>query len=1191
MHLLHFTASATSNAQVAALETVFNSTGGPRWNFVTMNGFIEEYHRSFGVTNLTGAPWDFRLDSAGNYALDPCAARSTGKNFAGIGCQCRVVSGMNTCSITEVVVHDANLVGQISDVIVALKGLALTVLDLCTNSLSGIIPAAIGEFTKLTVLDFQDCQVSGSIPFSIGELTRLEKLYLARNRLTGTIPRSMGNLTELESLDLTSNLLEGSIPQEFSVLTKVSNIFLNDNKLKGSIPDVGNLVDLVTLDLSRNALTGSLPASITNLHKLTHLFVSRNQLESDADNNAFKFLDPGVHSKLTLLDMSYNRFSGFIDPAAFLLPKLETLLLASNCFGGTLPTNICTPTNLITLDLSNLGSAKSCRRYIWADSPFKNVFNAFVPAYRLEGIFPSCLFELPLLETLHASGNRLPGAVPPRVSSTLKAITMSRNKLHGHISVALATSPNLVQLDLHRNHIHGNLDSFKTADENFYTKKGFSLYLQGNFLSGEIPKALHNIDSINILNGNVFGCSLDRSELPINNPNKSGYQCGSSEMNNMMYAFIAISLTAMTLLAFIRQSAGMQRCFGKFKLWLRIAAGREAVAKVFDTTHMMRLSWHLQVQRWFTLMIGAAIVIVNICYFALSGYHDQLVDNSYAWVSTAAYLTGDKSLFFVLTLGILFVCYVWILIYLDERVAPVKKQLVDDDDTYKEAALSEKMRITFFTMLRLLIILLFVWGVILGITVSYVKIQVGGDTSRTIQGIFKFSFGLFKLVWSFLCTPWFFETRWLHFGVDVKHHDNMIRSIFGTRVKLAFMINTVNIFIPIISAVCVDELCFKGAFVQSSDVQSYSLEQGCKTYASVDGISSSFCTEFAIFENQTEIELPFSYGYSCSDSIMRVFIPLYMQMAILLIAKSVAAFTFLAWDTFESDQPARAKEGYMYKLMHMIRKCMPIEYLTYDNTRRKMMYKEGSAFVTMTRNWMTKDFGIHMANVLVLLSFGFAAPPLAIMMIISFCMDSYVMQLIMGRFLDAEVSVVLEHNRLTEAIDAPYKPQLHFISLWKRERMKEEIKDMFEPWGAVAALREANHVCRHTPISALSLGRFLFILLPSFLIALLLIDIENNQNFGSLLWGAALAMFITGYVLILLTFVYKRYGLCLTNKNFNFVHDALEKMSNEGSRTKVELEEAAGREMVTFPSSKKDSEVGGSVATVLNPISNREDAA
>ena len=88
-----------------------------------------------------------------------------------------------------------------------------------------------------------------------------------------------------------------------------------------------------------------------------------------------------------------------------------------------------------------------------------------------------------------------------------------------------------------------------------------------------------------------------------------------------------------------------------------------------------------------------------------------------------------------------------------------------------------------------------------------------------------------------------------------------------------------------------------------------------------------------------------------------------------------------------------------------------------------------------------------------------------------------------------------------------------------------------------------------------------------------------------------MAMFTTGYVLILFTFVYKRYGLCLTNKNSDFVHDVLEKMSNKGSRTKEELEEAAGREMVTFPSSKKDSEVGGSVATVLNPISNREDAA
>jgi len=158
----------------------------------------------------------------------------------------------------------------------------------------------------------------------------------------------------------------------------------------------------------------------------------------------------------------------------------------------------------------------------------------------------------------------------------------------------------------------------------------------------------------------------------------------------------------------------------------------------------------------------------------------------------------------------------------------------------------------------------------------------------------------------------------------------------------------------------------------------------------------------------------------------------------------------------------------------------------------------------------------------VLLTFGFAAPALAMMLVASIVMDSYVCQLVLGRFIESEISVLLERNRqIEDIVDALMKPAGHFISLRRRARMQEAIKNVDEPRGALAALKEVEAQCAHVSASSLARGRAVFVLITCGLLAMLLIDVDNStssQQFISA--GALIAIISFALTLVFVTSIY-----------------------------------------------------------------------
>ncbi|CAI5978288.1 unnamed protein product [Closterium sp. NIES-64] len=129
--------------------------------------------------------------------------------------------------------------------------------DLQANSLSGTIPAFIGNLTALLNLKLNDNAFSGSIPGTIGNLIQLSELDLQGNSLSGTIPAFIGRLTELRILKLNDNAFSGSIPGTIGNLIQLSELDFEGNQFTGELPSFDHMGRLNIFPRSFSDLTAT----------------------------------------------------------------------------------------------------------------------------------------------------------------------------------------------------------------------------------------------------------------------------------------------------------------------------------------------------------------------------------------------------------------------------------------------------------------------------------------------------------------------------------------------------------------------------------------------------------------------------------------------------------------------------------------------------------------------------------------------------------------------------------------------------------------------------------------------------------------------------------------------------------------------------------------------------------------------
>ncbi len=286
-------------------------------------------------------------------------------------------------------------------------------LHLHTNSLSGSIPAELGDLTNLWNLDLRGNSLSGTIPAELGDLAKLKYLSLDRNSLTGSIPAELGDLTKLKYLSLSGNFLSGSIPAELGALTNLENLWLISNDLTGSIPaELGNLTNLQILNLGYNDLTGSIPAELGDLTNLEDLRLGSTPLSGSIP------AELGNLAKLKNLTLDRNSLTGSIPAALGNLTNLKLLDLFNNSLTGSIPAALGNLTNLELLRLYDNS---------------------------LTGSIPAALGDLTKLERLYLHNNSLTGSIPAALGNltNLKYLFLDNNSLTGSVPAEFINLINL----------------------------------------------------------------------------------------------------------------------------------------------------------------------------------------------------------------------------------------------------------------------------------------------------------------------------------------------------------------------------------------------------------------------------------------------------------------------------------------------------------------------------------------------------------------------------------------------------------------------------------------------------------------------------------------------------------------------------------------------------------------------------
>ena len=359
---LEIDAAEIASLERAALEALYNSTGGGHWN------------------------------SSENWLSDKPLDKWYGV---------RTVGGR----VTKLFLNGNGLRGRIP---AELGGLSyLRELWLGDNHLTGELPSGLSSLSRLEVLDVSSAEMSGPIPPWLGELRRLRTLYLWGNQLSGPLPQSLTRITGLERFYFGDNsglcaptdptfmawlqtidswggpdceqvkaiasdrdgliaLYNSTDGPRWSISTnwlsdkplgkwyqvgtddlgRVNWLGLVENGLNGEIPsELGDLVNLNVLDLGGNELTGGIPSELGDLADLRYLFLGDNQLDEAIPP------DLGGLTNLKELDLRDNQLSDSIPPSLGDLTNLEYLNLSGNELSGDVPPRLGDLSKLMRLFL------------------------------------------------------------------------------------------------------------------------------------------------------------------------------------------------------------------------------------------------------------------------------------------------------------------------------------------------------------------------------------------------------------------------------------------------------------------------------------------------------------------------------------------------------------------------------------------------------------------------------------------------------------------------------------------------------------------------------------------------------------------------------------------------------------------------------------------------------------------------
>lgn len=816
---------------------------------------------------------------------------------------------------------------------------AVTYIDFCDNLLEGKFPASFCNFElALDFICLAGNSLTGTIPECISNMSVYE-MYLDKNEFTGTLPsffktsfldisecsltgsisESFLGSVELFYLVLQSNLLTGTIPTDLNKLTILNTLYIQNNIFTGTLPNVGSL--LVGFSLQYNLLTGPIKFSETSDLPvgIKYFTANNNELSGSIPNNLY-------------------------DTA----PLLKTFSISSNCITGSIPSNICKLDILLYLGLDGLSTAKSCRHYLL---PAIRSVKSYSLENHIVGGIPSCIFSMPNIQTLQVSGNSIAWSFPKdlNISKSLTDLSLSYNRITGPI-------PNVVQqkqwttLDLGYNKLNGIIN------KDIQVLPDTSLHLQVNRLSGNLPDVILKMEDVNVLSGNMFECTVLRSDLPTHDEAHDTYQCGSNSFNEASVAWCVLAGVGILIVGVFYHS------------WFELTMGmyREVI---HSADGIVQLQCFLR--KLCNFIIGITLAICGILlpvysvltvYFGTSTYQ-------YAWTVSAAFISGATPALLLLILYCMFCLLLfglWWKYWRNSEVVVVSRSV----RTWNR----------FLVLCGAVgfncVIIGIVNGVFVAIILSY------GAMVVTLASI---AMALFKLLWNeqvvksvFQAILQFRESNKALLNDFTDSTEEEIIDLDSQMHFMAFVVLFNSIIAPCAASACVDSNCFKNAFIAPETITStYSITY----YISCTGVNCT-TTQDVTYHSVT-FDPPFIYSYQCTSAVLTNYASVYVYMFLMVAFLKPVFLWLLAW-AYES-----SKHEWFHRCMNII---VP-----------SLLRPATDEYLLNSKSLFHKDRLILslISKLAVFVTFGVVFPPLTIVIVIATITDSVLIIATIGRFLSS----------------------------------------------------------------------------------------------------------------------------------------------------------------------------------------------
>ncbi|XP_052287221.1 receptor kinase-like protein Xa21 [Citrus sinensis] len=368
---------------------------------------------------------------------------------------------------------------------------------------------------------------TGEIPHEIGNLPNVEILGIDENHLVGDVPNTIFNMSTLKALSLLNNTLSGSLPSSSKNLIGLPNIErlnLGLNNLSGRIPGfIFNASKLFLLELTGNSFSGFIPDTLVNLRNLEHLGLGYNYLTSSTPELSF-LSSLANSSSLKYIVLAENPLNGVLPSSIGSLPiTLEEIYLQNCKIRGNIPKEIGNLVNLITLHLGNNQLSGSIPITVGRLNTLQGLG---LENNKLEGPIPDDLCQLVRLSELHVDHNKLSGPIPACFGNlnSLRNLSLGSNELSSFIPSTFWNLNNILSFDFSSNSLNGSLPldigNMKVVVE---------INLSRNYLTGDIPTTIGGLTNLQLLsleNNRLHGpipesfgalTSLESLDLSVNN--------------------------------------------------------------------------------------------------------------------------------------------------------------------------------------------------------------------------------------------------------------------------------------------------------------------------------------------------------------------------------------------------------------------------------------------------------------------------------------------------------------------------------------------------------------------------------------------------------------------------------------------------------------------------------------------------